>query len=184
MIYFNLAVIFLLVSGIACFAIGLISLIRGYKKKNKEKISRGWRLSILGLVITVVFLPILINVFSLEAESAEELMGSSLIVLILFFPLAFAGIFICLLFYLVIGTTSLKAGYTRDQDGKFDVESIVLGYVMLALGIIVIFSLVMYIIATFGYIGESIKRSNERRYGSSSLDPGSLSAYLFSKIYK
>ena len=186
--YFNATLIALLISNLACFVVGLISLIRGYTKKRKEKISRGWRITILGLVMTVIFALILFFTLKQEMEYGEEFLSYSIILILFFLPFALIGIVVCLIFFLGMGITSLKAGYTRNEEGKLDTENIVLGYLMLVLGVIVIFSIVMYVGATMTYIGESIHNSIERRNSSlastRSQPSESLSNYLFSIIYK
>ena len=159
--YFNATIISLLISGLACLIVGLISLINGYKKRNKNKTGRGWKLAVLGTIIVSVFLPTLIKVLIEEANGGDFL-SVSWFFLLFFLPLVFGAIAVCMVFFLAIGTASLKEGYTKNKDGKFDIENIILGYVMLALGVIVIFSLIMFIRASFESVAESIRRSTSR----------------------
>lgn len=187
--YFNATLITLLISGIACFAIGLISLIRGYVKKNKIKIGKGWRLTILGIVMTAVFTPVLISAINQEMESGEDFLSSGFFIIFFFFPLALVAIFVCFFFFLIIGITSLQNGFAKNEEGKRDTESIVLGFLMLVLGIVITFSIVMYIGSVLTYIGDSIREAGERRNSrlASSSSQESIQAlrnYLFSVLYK
>ena len=183
--YFNAAIISILVSGIACLIIGIITLI-----KDKKRKPRGIRLTILGAIITMVFSATLIKVLYEEIVNNGDFLSISLFFLFFFFPFEFLAVVICLIYFLAIGVTSLKEGYTKNEEGKFNKESIVLGYIMLVLGIIVIFSFVMFIGASLSYIQESISESiNKRdsRLASSSSDSESLESlnnYLFSVLYK
>ena len=68
--YLNATIISLLIAGLACLVSGVVTFIRGYQKQNKNRIGRGWRLAILGTVITSVFLPILIKVLKEETEGS------------------------------------------------------------------------------------------------------------------
>ena len=183
--YFNATIISLLISGLACLIVGLISLINGYKKRNKSKTGRGWKLAVLGTVIVSVFLPTLIKAL-IEEENGGDFLSISWFFLLFFLPFVFVAVLVCLIFFIGIGTTSLKEGYTRNEEGKFDVESIVLGYVMLVLGVVTIFSMVMFIGASITSIGESIKRANERHYpSSSSIDSSEvLKIYIYSILHK
>lgn len=165
--YFNATVISLLVSGLACLIVGLISLINGYKKNNKSKIGRGWRLAVLGTIIAAVFLPILVKALIEEAQGGDFL-SITWFFFLFFMPFVFVMVIVCLVFFLGMATTSLKEGYTRNEEGEFDVESIVLGYVMLILGIVVIFTIVMFINASITAIGQSINSGRNNPQSSSS----------------
>ena len=183
--YFNAAIISILVSGIACLIIGIITLI-----KDKKRKVRGLRLTILGAIITLVFSAALIKVLYEEIINSGDFLSVSLFFLFFFFPFELIAVVICLIYFLAIGVTSLKEGYTKSEEGKFNTESIALGYIMLILGIIVIFSFVMLVGASLSYIQESISESinkrNSRLAGSSSNSESleSLSSYLFSVLYK
>ena len=175
--YLNATIISLLVSGLACLIVGVITFINGYTKKSKTKIGRGWKLAILGTVIVSVFLPVLTKVLKEEVEGGDFL-APSFFFMFFFMPFVFGAVLVCIIFYIGIGTTSLKEGYTKNEEGKFNVESIVLGYIMLALGAVVVFSLIMLIGASLNVIGDSISNINKSEPVSSS-DSSILLSVLF-----
>ena len=179
--YFNAAIISILVSGIACLIIGVLTLI-----KNKKKTARGWRLTILGSIIVGAFTAALIKVLYEEYVNHGDFLSASLFFMFFFLPFTFIAVFICIIYFLAIGVTSLQEGFTKNETGKFNVESIVLGFVMLLLGVAVIFSLIMFIGASISYIGETIANAGKNK-GYSSSQPSSLTSlsnYLFSIMYK
>jgi len=162
-IYFTLAMVSLLAGGLGLFIVGLITIIRGYKNKNKDKVQRGWGLFATGIIVSAIIVPVLIK----DIETGGSFVDGAGILILLFMPFSFIAVFVFLIFFLSFGTTSLKEGYTKDKDGKRDVPSIVLGYVMLILGAITIFSLVMFIGSTLTFIRDSISKANERFTSSS-----------------
>ena len=177
-----IALVSLIVAGLACLVAGLILLIRGYINKNKRsRVGRGWLLSILGSTMLFYFL----FLFSWVLKEGEDIIHASLLLLFLFFPLAMLFVLLVSVFFLLIGVSSLKEGFKRDAENKKDVISIVLGFLMITLLVVVLTSLVMFAGFTFDAFGKSLRRS----YNKSSSIPISESAkilkyYLFSIIYK
>ena len=153
----------MILAGLSCFVCGLITLIRGYIHKT-NKIKRGWYLSIVGLIIFSIFIVIFIASSKQLSEEGDGFLTGSFIFVMLFYPFAFAVGLFGFLFFLITGVNSLKQGYERDNNGKRDIESIVLGYIMLTLLIVVTFSQIMFFRAMLITIGESIKKA----YNSSS----------------
>ena len=184
--YLNTALILMIISGFACLTAGLIFMIRGYISKNrKNKVGRGWTLSILGTLIVVFFVIGLSRILQEEGEGGSGFIFASWLLLFLFFPLAILFVLIVTVFFLVIGVNSLKEGFARNSENKRDVVSIVLGFVMLVLLVLVLASLAMFAGVTFGAFGKSLKKA----YNNSTSYPISESAkilkyYLFSIMYK
>ena len=180
--YLYTALISIIIAGFACLAVGLIFLIRGYINKNKrDKVGRGWLLSIFGSIMIVFFIMFL----QWALKEGESIIYASLLLLFFFFPLAVIFVVVISILFLVVGINSLKEGFKRDNENKRDVFSIVLGFLMLALLLLVLTSLVIFAGASFGIIGDSIRKS----YNKSSSFPISESAtalkyYLISIIYK
>lgn len=180
--YLYTALISIIIAGFACLAVGLIFLIRGYINKNKrDRVGRGWLLSILGSIMIVFFIMFL----QWALKEGESIIYASLLLLFLFFPLAMLFVLLVSVFFLLIGVSSLKEGFKRDAESKKDLISIVLGFLMITLLVVVLTSLVMFASFTFDAFGKSLRRS----YNKSSSIPISQSAkvlkyYLFSIIFK
>lgn len=183
--YLNTALILMVISGLVCLTAGLIFLIRGYINKNrKDKIGRGWALSVLGSIMFVFFMIALFKIVA-EEGGGNNFIFASWLMLFLFFPLAILFVLIVTVFFLVIGINSLKDGFKRDNEGKKDIVSIVLGFVMLVLLILVLTSLVMFTGISFGAFGKSLKKTNNSTSSHSISESAvALKYYLFSIIYK
>ena len=181
-LYCNTAIIGMIVAGLCCLVIGVLSLIKGYKKDengkiNKEKVFSGWRLSVLGTIILTAFIALLIVVVPFETNEGEAFLTSSWFFMFFFFPLVFALCFVFFLFFLIMGTISLRDGYTSKKEGKFaDKEKIVLGYLMIVLGIIVVASTLLFIFSVL----LRFKLFPDNR--TSSLSSSALSNFLIAKL--
>ena len=113
--YLNTSLILIVVSGLICLTFGLIFLINGYLKKKKNRVERGWGLSILGLLVFVFFLIALTRILKQEAEEGSGFIFSSFLLLFIFFPIAVLFALVVSVFFLVIGINSLKEGYKKDD---------------------------------------------------------------------
>ena len=181
--YLNIGLISMVITGAACFITGLITLINAYRKKN-DKLSRGWTLSVVGAIVFVLFLISLVNILKQEAEYGEDFLSGSFILVFLFFPLVLILAITVSIFFLVIGINSLKDGYTKDKEGKRDVLSIALGYLLLALLVVVIASLVMFVYVSFASFSASLKKAYNSSSQPSSESVAIIKNYLFAKFYK
>lgn len=173
-ICFNTSVICFLIAGLTCLAVGIISLVRGYKKEsgntNREKIKKGWIMSVLGTLLLVLFIPIFIKVLAQEMAGEEGFLDAVPLLLLFFYtPSIFVVAIVYLTFFLVIGISSLKEGYAQRKEGKTDMEDIVLGYVMIALGVIVLVSQILFVLGVLSDFSESLKHYSDR-FNSSSVE--------------
>ena len=163
--YLNIALIGMVVAGLVCLVLGILSIVRSQNRdekghKNKEKFFRGIKITVIGVILTVIFGPLLIKALYQEITNGESFVKDMPMLLIFFFfPLVIIIAFVFMVFFAVMGATSLQEGYKHRKEGVYDKESIILGYVMLAIGTIVIVSLVMFVLATIGEFNASLKRS-------------------------
>ena len=172
----------MIIAGLACVTLGVISLVRG--KGDKEKLRRGRRITYLGVVLLIVFIPVLVRAIYKQTTMGESYIFLPLFLAFFFLPLIELVALACLVFFLVIGITSLQTGYKRNKEGKSDKESIVLGYVMIIIGLVVTISLAMFVFATFKELADSIKRSVNRHSSSINNQTGALISYLLTKFNK
>ena len=181
--YLNTSLILIVISGLICLTFGSIFLINGYLKKKKNRVERGWGLSILGLLVFVFFLIALTRILKQEAAEGSGFIFSSFLLLFIFFPIAALFALVVSVFFLVIGINSLKEGYKKDDNGKRDIASIILGYIMLGLLVLVMTSIVMFTGVAFNSFANGLRKA----YNSSSIKPSesttALRYYLFSIIY-
>lgn len=175
----------LLLSGLACVIAGVISFLKGYKTKNKSKISRGWFISVLGTIVTIFATYGLVRASHQLFHEGEGFLHGSAWVVFVFLPLLLVFVALYLAFFIVIGATSLQAGYAHKKEGKLEIESIILGYTILCLGTIAIISGIVFTIAAFNEIRESLK-GNKNKGGQPVREEAiyCLRYYLFSIIYK
>ena len=180
--YLYIALILIIIAGFSCVAAGLVFLIRGYINKNKRVIvGRGWALSILGSIMIVYFIFFLRWVI----QEGDDIVYASLFLLFFFFPLAVMFVVLISVFFLVIGVNSLRDGFKKDNENKRDAISIVLGFLMLTLLILVLVCLVIFGGASFNIFGDSLRRSGHKSTSlPSSESMAVLKYYLISLIYK
>ena len=181
-LYFNTAIAAMIMTGLTCFVIGLITTITSYTKKKKHKLSRGWTLSIIGALITVFFSYMLASSLHQLSIDGESYLTYSWVLIFFFFPVVILILFIFAIFFLSTSVISLQEGYKKDENGKRDVASIVLGYVMLFLMAVIIVSMTLFLIAAFGSFREGLRKSNKSYPSPESVE--GLRNYLFSIIYK
>ena len=168
-ICFNISIICFLIAGLTCLTVGIISLIRGYRN-NHQKIKKGWTMSVLGTILLVLFIPAFVKTMAQETAGENGFLDSIPLLLLFFYtPAVFVVAIVCLTFFLAIGISSLKEGYAHKKDEKVDIESIVLGYVMITLGIIVLVSQVLFVIGVLTDFAEGLKHYNDR-FNSSSVE--------------
>ena len=175
-LYFNLAIILIVVSGVACFVVGVISLINGFS--NKGKIGKGLAMSIAGVLISILSSYVLSEVLIQEAKDGDSfLFYGSWVFTFIILPIVFIILLIVFVFFLIMGIVSLQEGYKKDENNKRDVTNIVLGYIMLGLAVIIIVSATMLSIVSLHYFRDSLKSINK---GDPSSEPiESLINYLF-----
>ena len=178
---FNTTLFCFLIAGIACAVLGAISIVRGYKKNsegvyNKEKVKRGWTLAVIGTILLAIFIPVLVIVLEQEAEYGSDFLAASILILFFFSPLIFIIAIGSLVFFLVIGINSLKEGFNKKTTGKVDVESIIIGFIMLVIGTVVLASQMMFIVTAIREFAESFHRSYNK--SSTSSNAAALLNYL------
>ena len=181
----NLALIAMILSGLACLIVGVFYLLNGYKKDNinKVKISKGWKLSILGSIVLSVFLLLAIIIIGKEMEGSDFLSGTWLI-LFFFGAFYYAFVLIILIFFLVLGISSLQDGFAHRKEGIYEVADIVLGFLILFIGLFVLATSISFAVASWNELFDSIKNSMNSRNPSSRPEDISSSAYLFYLINK
>ena len=165
--YFNSAIIAMVITGLVCLINGLILLINSYTKNQKHKESRGWTLSIIGTLITVSFSYALVRALIQESTGGDDFLLYSWFFVFFFFPLVVIILFVFGVFFLVTSIISLQEGYKKDENGKRDVASIVVGYTLIVLLLVTIFSIVMFVISAFASFLEGLLRNSPNNSSSS-----------------
>ena len=166
--FFNSAIIAMVITGLVCLINGLILLINSYTKNQKrQKENRGWTLSIIGTLITVCFSYVLVRALIQESTGGDDFLIYSWFFVFFFFPLVVIILFVFGVFFLVTSITSLQEGYRKDENGKRDVASIVVGYTLIVLLLVTIFSIVMFVISAFASFLEGLLRNSPNRSSSS-----------------
>ena len=69
-LYINIALVGMIIAGLACVTLGVISLVRG--KGDKEKLRRGRRITYLGVVLLIVFIPVLVRAIYKQTTMGES----------------------------------------------------------------------------------------------------------------
>ena len=181
----NLALIAMILSGLACLIVGVFYLSKGCKKDNidKTKIGKGRKLTILGSIVLTSFVIAAIIIIRKEIESPDFLDGIWLL-LFLFGMFYYAFVLILLTFFLALGIGSLQDGFARRKEGIYEVADIVLGFVILFLGLVVLATSIAFAVASWNELFDSIKNSMNSRNPSSRPEEISSSAYLFYLINK
>ena len=165
--FFNSAIIAMVITGLVCLINGLILLINSYTKNQKRKRNRGWTLSIIGTLITVSFSYVLVRALIQESTGGDDFLIYSWFFVFFFFPLIVIILFVFGVFFLVTSITSLQEGYKKDENGKRDVASIVVGYTLIVLLLVTIFSIVMFVISAFASFLEGLLRNSPNNSSSS-----------------
>ena len=173
----------MVITGLVCLINGLILLINSYTKNQKRKESRGWTLSIIGTLITVSFSYVLVRALIQESTGGDDFLIYSWFFVFFFFPLVVIILFVFGVFFLVTSIISLQEGYKKDENGKRDVASIVVGYTLIFLLLVTIYSIVMFVISAFASFLEGLLR-NPPNSSSSSEQFENLINYLLVNIRK
>ena len=116
-------------------------------------------------------------------EGSDFLSGTWLI-LFFFGAFYYAFVLIILIFFLVLGISSLQDGFARRKEGIYEVADIVLGFVILFLGLVVLATSIAFAVASWNELFDSIKNSMNSRNPSSRPEDISSSAYLFYLVNK
>lgn len=181
--YFIASLYAVIVIGLICLCLGIVSIIRSNKNKNPKsreiKKKNGISLIILGGVIVTIFIPAAIHFNETNYSSVWFLE-------LLLFPSCVFVLIISLVVFITIGSAFLKQGFSQKKEGICDTESIVYGFVILGLGILMVLCLVATFIFSVNSLSNSIRENMNKR--TSSEPPSSSIAimrnYLFSVIYK
>ena len=175
----NLALIAMILSGLACLIVGVFYLLKGYKKDNinKAKISKGRKLSILGSIVLTIFTILSIIIIGKEMEG--DFLSGTWLILFFFGAFYYAFVLIILVFFLALGIGSLQDGFARRKEGIYEVADIVLGFVILFLGLVILATSIAFAVASWDEFFTSIKNSMNSRNSSSRPEDISSSAYLF-----
>ena len=169
--------------GLICVVLGIISIINSKKKedptpKNLKKKS-GIQIIVLGGLLVVAFIPAVI--FYSNAEITALWLFE-----LLLSPFCLIVLILVLMFFTYIGISFLRTGFSSKKERKRDNESIVFGFIIIALGIIVAVCFVLSFVYSAGNLIKEVK-DNMQNKGSSSQPTSSIatiSNYLFSVINK
>ena len=172
----------MVVTGFACLILGIISVARSHGKK--VKIVRGRKMAIVGIILIVIFGTFLARTLYKQISMGEEYVFLPLFLAFLLFPIIVLVAVVCLVFFLVYGIDSLRVGYKRDEEGKRDKESIILGYILITIGLIITASIAMFVAGAFSGLVISINKSGNKPSGSASSQSNALLNYLFAKFNK
>ena len=153
-LYFNTALIGILFAGLVSLALGILFVVLGQKKnkdggKDKDKFKRGIELTLLGSVVLVVLVPLAIKIFTQELTDGDSFLTSSGLIVWFFMPFVFVLEFALILFFLIIGVNALKAGFERRKEGIYDKWTIAFGFIILAVGLVVVASYTLFIMTFF-----------------------------------
>ena len=153
-LYFNTALIGILFAGLVSLVLGILFIALGQKKnkdggKDKDKFKRGIELTLLGSVVLAFLVPVAIKVFTQEQTDGDSFLTSSGLLVWLFMPFVFVLEFALILFFLVIGVNALKAGFERRKEGIYDKWTIAFGFIILAVGLVVIASYTLFLMTFF-----------------------------------
>ena len=147
-LYLNIILGSLVFAGLSSLIIGIVSIFHG-KNKSKAKVKNGWRIAVFGGILCAIFIPILIAIVQEEMDPDSGFFFSVFIISVLFYPFLIVAVVVCLIFLLTIGISSLESGYIKNEEGKRDVETIILGYIFVGLAAIVATSATLFLCNVF-----------------------------------
>ena len=183
LLYFNIALIGILFAGLASLVLGILFIVLGRKKnkeggKDKNKFVRGIELTILGSIVLGLLVPVAIRIFIQEMSDGDSFLASSGFLVWFFMPFVLVLEFALLLFFLIIGVNALKAGFERRKEGIYDKWTIAFGFIILAVGFVVVASYTLFLITIFD---QSWFTPKNRADGSSSAVANSIN-YLIARF--
>ena len=151
---FNLSIFCITLTAIAFMVFGVIFVVTGFiKDKNDHfdsgKITRGFVLFTIGLILSPLFLKGVYAAFSEEAENGDGFLRSSWLLLIFIWPLillAFGGV---VTFYFTYGFHCVHTGrYNIVKREQQDVDTLVFGYMLVTFGAMFTFSGLMLLVSS------------------------------------
>lgn len=174
------ALITIMLIGVASVILGITATFNANKSKNPNakrlKKKNGNNIIILGVVIVMVFTPI--TLFFEQVEYSAVWM-----IQLLFFPISVIILVLGLVFFIIIGVSFLQQGFLERKEKIYDTESIAYGFIIFAMGLIMVCCLVLTFVYSLGGFVQSMTGS-KKDYSSSAQTLNSINNYLFSIIYK
>jgi len=153
---FNLAIFCMTLTAILFMVFGVVFVATGFIFKDKDghldsgKITRGFVLFTLGLILTPAFCSGVYNAFREEAESGDHFLRGSLLLLIFIWPLIVFVLGGVVAFYFAFGFHCVRAGkYNTIKREQQDIDTMVFGYILVTFGIIVLLSGFVFLVACF-----------------------------------
>ena len=153
---FNLAIFCLTLTAILFMVFGIIFVVTGFTFKDKDghldsgKITRGFVLFTIGLVLTPAFCDGVYSAFREEAESGDRFLRGGWLIYLLAWPLIltiFAGVIV---FYFVYGSHCLRTGkYNIKKRELQDLDTVIFGYMLFTFGAMFALSGIMLLISSF-----------------------------------
>ena len=136
--------------GAALIAAGVMLVINGGKRQQKQMLIGGWVLTIAAIVGTIVGV-------ILFAGLGEQSLTSAFITYA--FP---ALMFIGFVVAIGLGVGNLVKGYQKDQDGNLNTNKIIAGWALLILAIVLVLAIVIPLTIVFDQ--QSSGDANEIRF--------------------
>lgn len=149
---FNLALFCMTLTVISFIIFGVVFVVRGFIKDTEGhidggKVTRGFVLFTLGIILTPLFCNGLFSAFASEAESGADFLPGFGFVALIFWPIVVflgAGVIV---FYITYGLYMVRTGNRITRIGvRTDIDTTAFGYMILTFGGLFILSIFILII--------------------------------------
>ena len=134
---------------------GVIFAVRGFAKDkdghlDSNKITRGFVLFTIGLILTPPFCEGVYHAFREEAERGDSFLRGSWIILLFIWPLIILLFIGAVVFYFTYGFHCVNIGkYNIAKREQQDIDTVVFGYMLITFGAMIVLSGLMLVASIF-----------------------------------